>query len=303
MEPKLEGHFMISQDATAKVSDKPRPALKLGNEFEKRLSSYAGSAIAAGVGLLAMAKAADAKVVYTPAHIKIPVSDTHTVPLDLNHDGKADFSFANQSYINTNYGFYQFNLQISPSGSANEVWGKGGSVSLRFASALPAGRKVGADKSYFQGGRVAQMAAAMIDVETSTQGQFPYTHGRYLGLQFVIAGRIHYGWARVTVPAITKSGITAVVTGYAYETIPGKPIITGKTKGPDVITLDRATLGHLARGADHLSVAGYANGTRRCTLTGVASVASTPAARTHFTIKQSREPRGSVSSQKLGARS
>jgi hypothetical protein len=27
--------------------------------------------------------------------------------------------------------------------------------------------------------------------------------------------------------------ITAVLTDYAYETIPNKPIITGKTKGPD----------------------------------------------------------------------
>ena len=246
---------MISQDATAKVSSKPRPGVKLGNEFEKRLSSYASSAVAAGVGLLAMTKSADARIVYTPAHIKIPVSDTHTVPLDLNHDGKVDFSFANLSYINQNYGFYQFNLQISPFGSANEVWGKGGSVSLRFPSALPGSRKVGADKSYFQGGKAAQMATAIFSPGgTRTQGQFPYAHGRYLGLQFVIEGKIHYGWARVSVPSITlKSGITAVVTGYAYETIPGKPIITGKTKGPDVITLDPATLGHLARGATTIS--------------------------------------------------
>jgi hypothetical protein len=48
---------------------------------------------------------------------------------------------------------------------------------------------------------------------------------------------------------LTKNGITAVVTGYAYETIPNKPIITGKTKGPDVVTLQPATLGHLATGA------------------------------------------------------
>ena len=250
METKLEEHYMISQDATAKVSGKPRPAVKLGNEFEKRLSSYASSAVAAGVGLLAMTKSADAKVVYTPAHIKIPVSDEHTVPLDLNHDGKTDFFFANQSYVNKGYGYYRFMLQVSPFGSANEVWGKGGSVSLRFASALPASRKVGADKSYFQGGKAAQMATALIDAgATRTQGQFPYAHGRYLGLQFVIAGRIHYGWARVSVPAITTNGITAVVTGYAYETIPNRPIITGKTKGPDVVTLQPATLGHLATGA------------------------------------------------------
>jgi hypothetical protein len=51
MEPKLEEDYMISDDAAAKVSGKPRPAVKLGNEFEKRLSSYASSAMAAGVGL------------------------------------------------------------------------------------------------------------------------------------------------------------------------------------------------------------------------------------------------------------
>jgi hypothetical protein len=258
IEPKLEEHYMISQDATAKVSGKPRPAVKLGNEFEKRLSSYASSAVAAGVGLLAMTKSADAKIVYTPAHIKIHVSNDRTVPLDLNHDGKIDFFFANHSSTGSEckiYGYCPFTLEISPGGSANEVWGKGGSVSLRFASALPASRKVGADKSYFQGGKAAQMATAIFSPGgTRTQGQFPYAHGRYLGLQFVIEGKIHYGWARVSVPSITlKSGITAVVTGYAYETIPGKPIITGKTKGPDVITLDPATLGHLARGATTIS--------------------------------------------------
>ena len=44
-----------------------------------------------------------------------------------------------------------------------------------------------------------------------------------------------------------------MLTGYAYETVPNKPIITGKTTGPDVITLDPATLGHLAQGASGIS--------------------------------------------------
>jgi hypothetical protein len=39
------------------------------------------------------------------------------------------------------------------------------------------------------------------------------------------------------------------LTGYAYETISGKGIIAGKTKGPDVTTVLPATLGHLAAGA------------------------------------------------------
>jgi hypothetical protein len=71
---------------------------------------------------------------------------------------------------------------------------------------------------------------------------------RYLGLKFKIKGRFHFGWARLTVTT-TRDDFTATLTGYAYETIPGKAIIAGKTKGPDVTTVDPASLGHLAAGA------------------------------------------------------
>ena len=43
--------------------------------------------------------------------------------------------------------------------------------------------------------------------------------------------------------------MVAFLTGYAYETVPNKAIVAGKTKGPDVVTVQDATLGHLARGA------------------------------------------------------
>jgi hypothetical protein len=59
-----------------------------------------------------------------------------------------------------------------------------------------------------------------------------------LGLRFTIVGETHYGWARLS----TVSGI--FLNGYAYETIPNKPIIAGKTHGKD-----EATLGRLAQGA------------------------------------------------------
>ena len=48
---------------------------------------------------------------------------------------------------------------------------------------------------------------------------------------------------------IIPSDITATLTGYAYETIPGKGIVAGQTKGPDVTALDPAHLGRLAAGA------------------------------------------------------
>jgi hypothetical protein len=71
---------------------------------------------------------------------------------------------------------------------------------------------------------------------------------RYLGLKLKIAGKTHYGWARLNVQ-VTKTAIAATLTGYAYETIPNKPITAGKTDGPDVVTVQPANLGHLARGA------------------------------------------------------
>jgi len=69
----------------------------------------------------------------------------------------------------------------------------------------------------------------------------------YLGLKFVLDGKVHYGWARVSLTVKNNWFDTETLTGYAFETIPNKPIIIGKTHGPDVIVRP-ATLGDLAAG-------------------------------------------------------
>jgi len=59
-------------------------------------------------------------------------------------------------------------------------------------------------------------------------------------------GKLHYGWARLNVTIKNKGGvpeITGLLTGYAYETIPNKPIIAGKKHNTY-----KAALGQLARG-------------------------------------------------------
>jgi hypothetical protein len=57
---------------------------------------------------------------------------------------------------------------------------------------------------------------------------------------------------RVPSSQVVKIGnivnITALLTGYAYETVPNKAIIAGKTKGAGVITFQPGSLGQLARG-------------------------------------------------------
>jgi hypothetical protein len=81
------------------------------------------------------------------------------------------------------------------------------------------------------------------------------------GLKFK---KMHFGWARVklSINAHTRA-IATTLTGYAFETIPGKAIITGATKGPDDIepnasfgmpTPEPATLSALAMEAPGLSI-------------------------------------------------
>jgi hypothetical protein len=262
---------------TRKDGSNDRRVVRLGPELEKVLSAYASAAIAAGVSLLAITGPAEAKIVYTPADVTIPMNGP--LALDLNHDGITDFVLSNVFFPATTYPSASFaSLNVSPgAGSLNEFWGRGvtvGSGRNRFASALKAGLPVGANKFYFHKspkGLMADLAVAYVPAVrpatpncssdtggcySNTMGQWMYTKNRYLGLQFTISGQVHYGWARIAVRRTAVNGsnsITAVLTGYAYETIPNKPIITGKTKGPDVITLKAATLGRLAQGASGLS--------------------------------------------------
>src|SRR5579864_169375 len=64
-----------------------RAASRLSENLDKNLTAYAIAAGAAGVGLLALAQPADAKIVYTPAHKNIGAQTF----IDLNHDGINDF--------------------------------------------------------------------------------------------------------------------------------------------------------------------------------------------------------------------
>lgn len=93
----------------------------------------------------------------------------------------------------------------------------------------------------------------------SSAGNWRDVHGLYLGLKFVIGTETHYGWARFNVTNGGQSGaaITATLTGYAYESVANRPILTGKTHGPtgpEPLAMNPtppqpATLGVLARGA------------------------------------------------------
>lgn len=201
-----------------------RTPANLPDSIHRRLSSYALAASAAGVGALVLAQSSEAKIVYTPAHR--PIESNQTVPLDLNHDGKVDFSF--QNYSNTFEGSEQGFLYVIPAQPTNGVDGE---TTYDRALALKAGTRVGPKARFLTGHYISMVSA---DAAERCFGNWSNVKNRYLGLRFVIKQETHFGWARLSVSCNSANNkINAVLTGYAYETIPNKPILTGKTKGPE----------------------------------------------------------------------
>jgi len=247
-------------------SSRPRKTANLSDSVQRKLNMYVLAANATGVGMLAaLAQPAEAKIVYTPAHVILHGGSVFN--LDLNHDGITDFVI--QNYVHGHGARVNvFSLQ------QNRVFGK----NLAYASALPAGVRVGPNHAGFQKGGSCYFSAShylpcklmvgcTLTYQASTLscgGPWAKKANGYVGLKFNVNGKTHYGWARLTV--VHKLTVVVTLTGYAYETIPNTPIITGKTKGPeDLSSMEQphpvafptpaaATLGALAMGAPGLSI-------------------------------------------------
>jgi hypothetical protein len=81
-----------------------RTPAKLPESTNQRLSMYALAASTAGVGVLALAQPAEAKIVYTKAHQVLPLGQ-EIFFLDVNHDGINDFGLlATYSFFASEWG-------------------------------------------------------------------------------------------------------------------------------------------------------------------------------------------------------
>jgi len=240
----------MSHPASTNLS-RPRQTASVNPKLDKSLAAYMAAAGAAGVSMLALSQPAEAKIVYTPVHVTI--GPRTAFPLDLNNDGVNDFVISNWQYGHASH------LSIVQEASANEVMVK--NLAYGSAADLFAGVAIGPNRVFEKAGFMAQQSS--VSGNSRNGGPWDNAHNRYLGLKFSLNGETHYGWARVTVTA--KGSIVATLTGYAYETVPNRPIIAGKTSGPVAAgAIDPeemrapshrpATLGILARGADALAI-------------------------------------------------
>lgn len=224
-------------------------------DFDHRLSMYALAASAAGVGVLALAQPAEGKIIYTKANKQI--GPNTTLHLDLNHDKVADFDLKNVLTTSTAGGAFDRLLAV-PDHTKNAVWGHTDPFGV-YASALQANVRIGPKGQFLPGSGL--MAASSVsglrpDGNYSCTGPWANVTNRYLGLKFAIKGELHFGWARLNVSCINGSArVNATLTGYAYETIANRPILTGKEHGTDepdnstTAPAPGATLGRLAQGS------------------------------------------------------
>jgi len=223
----------------------PRTPSKLSDSLHHQLNMYALAASAAGVGAVASAQSAEAKVIYTPTHVVIGHGGVNQYYLHLTHSKVADLEFL---HVSGCYTFCYDTFQEFPSAFFVKVLFPGRMTDN--VAALKRGAQIGpTSRNFFEGW------GNFVNITTSSvaRGSWVNVKDRYMGIVFPITGHgaQHYAWARMSVKVKGKD-ITAILTGYAYETVPNKAIIAGKTKGPDVVTVQSDTtpgsLGTLALG-------------------------------------------------------
>jgi hypothetical protein len=241
---------MSSPKTPRRVSRKnPFPVL-LNHRLDRKLLAYTAAASTAGIGMMALGQPAQAEIVYTPTHQT--VSAGGSVILDLDNDGITDFIInSNRGACSTGPDCESQRLTVIPMQRNRVLVTYGG---MAFAQRLPAHDKIGAPDNFrnlFGYAKMDHCKATRTSYYVS--GSWPGANQQYLGLEFSIRGKIHYGWARLSVSVNGRQcNAIAVLTGYAYETEPNRPIVTGKTSGEDEAAAaerPQGTLGALALGS------------------------------------------------------
>lgn len=209
----------------------PRPSAipsTLSEPLHRQLSSYALAAGAAGVSLLALTQPSEAKVVYTKIHQVIGPNGIYA--LDFNHDGTID-ALIERVASATAYGESGSNGLFIKQALGNAVAGSkvnsASSHTSYLAGALKRGARIGPGPGFILPAALMFSYRASRGSSGGTFGQWKNVSNRYLGVKFKINGKIHYGWARMTVQA-SDYQISSTLTGYAYETVPNKSIRAGQ---------------------------------------------------------------------------
>ena len=240
--------------------------------LDQQMKLYTVAALAAGVGVLALAQPAESEVVVTKKTIPIPVSQfdgpQNLVPISLNNNGINDFSFSLYSFA---YHSAFRELRIFPVEGGAVVSKVKTAGETPLALALVRGAKIG-PSAHFSSDNNTEIEGSHANFGYTRSGKSYYNKtsagywggnakNRYIGVKFLINGQTHYGWVRLTVTIGPHTPIAATITAYAYETVANKVIKAGTLTSASSTAAkadvgatrsSNASLGMLALGSDGL---------------------------------------------------
>ncbi len=233
---------MTRQKASRTTAQRTSEPTRIAGKLDKNLVTYALAASAAGVGMMALAQSAEAKVVATSAHIVVPINGG-VIQFDVNGDGIPDFGLSAGEFVDTSCcavhpkgrpplgGIAGGHLKVIPAQPANEV-----AVIGNTAAALPPDVQIGAGR-HFEAGSIMMAGIIVTGCGGSSDayGNWKGTHPphAYLPIKFSdSANNVHYGWVRISCTETGAIDFNATIDGFAYETVPNKPITSGAVSGP-----------------------------------------------------------------------
>jgi hypothetical protein len=186
--------------------------------LQSRISKYTAVAVAvvSAVGAQAQVEYTDVSPDYSHDAVQ---NDWAVYQLDLNNDQTVDFEIVSRDTLTPN-GHVRITLAV-PYGAGNAVAGVTTPSNYDYALALDINTMVDSTLNW-----IAASNTMAYNIESNN----PYSENwngvtdKYLGLQFIVGGNTHYGWARLDSYAI---GDSIVVKDYAFEATPNVGILTG----------------------------------------------------------------------------
>lgn len=215
------------------------------SDFQQCLKQYATAALGlAGVSALAAAQVPAHHILYTPANIPLYSLSPTTVAIDFNHDGITDVTITvtGGTSAHSGHGGATFGFIYEAPAPGNLAIG---------GHAIPQGVLLthgGAFKSSRQRMAYAVRAWGSSGFQRSSSGgPFKNAIDKYLGVEFQIGGKPHYGWIRISLTC-GKGQIVGTISGYAYETRAGYDIAAGQLRSTAASTkeaIEKAPAGSL----------------------------------------------------------
>jgi type IX secretion system substrate protein len=166
--------------------------------------------------------------------------------LDLNNDGTTDFNINTGREVRNwdgGNGTYCCTYEFSNWVSIRTVNDNSVLVTLGSAAAVMARSDISSISAWSAAvlgnfnlrsvSRNCQLDYSGLCGTIRSEGNWPSSTDRYLGLKIILNGQTYYGWARLSV-IVDESKASFKIKDYAYERTPGQTIHAGDTGGASV---------------------------------------------------------------------